>query len=266
MKKSILSLVVSTVLSTSALATSDPGATTYMLDGNELVEKFDDNFEVRYSKLAALPAACNSKAPKAITEKHSNQPPANIQGYWESKDSALIGNDSAKTGNSALHIRATGQLDMYITYDKECEAFSMGELDGNKLTQEVPAPIETETQAVVLNALDKQLLWSNVDGYSTDGKTSKSASAWLLDKSTTAIPGSCKLNEKLPTTQKSSNNPTAALVGIWKTQGLAADTDPTSYKELFIVTSEGYLATASLYDGQCESRYIGETNGNIYQK
>lgn len=260
---SILSLVVSAVLSTSALATSDPGVTTYALDGSELVEKFDDNFEVRYSKLAALPAACNGKAPKAITEKHQTQPPSNIQGYWKSKE-------SMETGSSTLHIRATGQADMYITYDKECEAFSMGELDGNKLTQEVPAPIETETQAVVLNALGKQLLWSNVDGYSTDGKTSKSASAWLLDKSTTALPGSCKLSEKLPTTQKSSNNPTAALVGTWQYQsldmGIAENTLPAEYKELFIVTSEGYLATASLYDGQCESRYIGETNGNIYQK
>jgi len=128
----ILSLTL-LVPSNGLIAMNALEVTIYSLDGGELKEKYGDNWEIRYDKIPVLPTTCRNQAPPAIDEIYSTQPTVEIQGYWQNKE--IVG-----SGSPILHIRPTGQADIYITHEQSCEIYVMGELDGNTFTQEVVFP------------------------------------------------------------------------------------------------------------------------------
>lgn len=256
---------------------------TYEFKGGKLLEKYGKDDFISYSK-KALPASCSAVKVDNIKEKHTAQPSADIVGSWEMEAFMETGKQDAEdyvddyTGY--LNILANGQVAGYDynSKDKTCIVYSVQELNGNKLSFEdgVDVDIAASLIKAKLTTVDKQLAVVNIrkEEMTTNGKKeSYTYPEVMLFNKASSLPSACDINAKVPSAEKSNDNPNAALVGNWEAAdslSTEASSNGEVYKDYYVVTGGGFLLEA-FYDKaegkeNCEVMFVGETVGDQFTK
>ena len=262
---------------------------TFKNTGGVLIESFNDEEAMRYTK-STLPAVCSSVKTPPFTDQNKRQPSADIVGTWKMKQGEGAEADMAMAfpGDSFLVIKATGEVNYYFHQKADgkekayCETEGSQELDGNSLTfkfDEMPGEpdmdLDVKLSQLKLTNMDKQLAVLSV--YSVD-KDMSWVNASLYDRTTT-MPAACDVQAKSPSSEASNDNPGSNLVGTWEYKE-AADAftitsgndqeSQISFNEYFVVTADGFVLQAfnSKEDGvnKCEVEYLGEVVNDYFKQ
>ena len=267
----------------------------YDFSDGKLHEKSGDMTLLSFTK-QELPSSCRALKVKPITEKHTTQPSTNIVGMWQMEEAEIMplddmpmsdvdinDKDFVMPSKFYMEIKANGQLNNYgyVEEDKSCYLQGVTELDGNKLVY--GNDYNVEIAKVKITTLDKQLAVINLvqEVANIDGAEPafQSIESYLYDKAA-SLPTSCDIRAKVPSAEKSNDNPNSNLVGTWQDNSSPAileiaDIDSTNNAAVtansyYIVTADGFLLTAFYenFDGDesCQVDYIGETVGDLYTK
>lgn len=255
---------------------------TYVFKDGKLQEQYTAEDFITYAK-KALPASCTALKVENINEKHTAQPSANIVGSWEMEAMDESGSSTSEEFAdyaAYINIKANGQIEGYDynSKDKSCVAYSVQELNGNKLTFDNGVDFDIEASLIKskLTTVDKQLAVVNVrkEELTVDGKKESYTypEVMLYDKAA-SLPSVCDINAKVPSAEKSNDNPNSALVGNWQAADVMsgeAKEQGIEFKDYYVVTGGGFLLQV-FYDKQegkenCEVIYIGETVADQYTK